>query len=562
MMVLGTSLAAVALIAALIAIHEFGHFIVAKACGVRVKVFSVGIGGRLVGFRWGDTDYRISWIPFGGYVRMAGADPFMEGGADDDDPRADGAFMAQPAWKRLLIVFAGPAMNLVLPFVVFTSLKMAGEPQPRADVGTVDAEGGAAAAGVLPEDRIVEVEGAPALTWSDVIEAFEASTDATIDLVVDREGARIPIAIPVEKGDYGAARDPYDFGLSSSAPDTTVLVDDPASPAGKAGLHTGDALTAIEGAPVRNWNEVRRLLLRAKAGGLAQVQVTVRRAEAASDAPAEPLTLRADPTWAPSLTPVDDDLWQGWGLASALVSVGQFAENGSSAKDAGVKEGDRLLAIDGRPIHVWRDVVLAVAASASGEGSAQTTRSMVVSVRRAGEVRDIQVKPQVVEDTDELGRYRWRPLLGIGSGGDTVLTPMVPRVYPFPEALGRASDEVVLVSGFILEQLGKLTTGEAAFDQSVGGPVEIFRQTRAAAERGVFDWARQLGLFSISLGIINLLPIPVLDGGQLVMYLAEWVRGRPLPLVLRERAQQAGVIFLVLLMLSVLVLDIHRAAVG
>jgi regulator of sigma E protease len=490
---------------------------------------------------------------------MAGADPFMEGGADDDDPRADGAFMAQPAWKRLLIVFAGPAMNLVLPFVVFTSLKMAGEPQPRADVGTVYAEGGAAAAGVLPEDRIVEVEGAPTLTWSDVIEAFEASTDATIDLVVDREGARIPIAISVEKGDYG---DPYDFGLSSSAPDTTVLVDDPASPAGKAGLHTGDALTAIEGAPVRNWNEVRRLLLRAKAGGLAQVQVTVRRAEAASDAPAEPLTLRADPTWAPSLTPVDDDLWQGWGLASALVSVGQFAENGSSAKDAGVKEGDRLLAIDGRPIHVWRDVVLAVAASASGEGSAQTTRSMVVSVRRAGEVRDIQVKPQVVEDTDELGRYRWRPLLGIGSGGNTVLTPMVPRVYPFPEALGRASDEVVLVSGFILEQLGKLTTGEAAFDQSVGGPVEIFRQTRAAAERGVFDWARQLGLFSISLGIINLLPIPVLDGGQLVMYLAEWVRGRPLPLVLRERAQQAGVIFLVLLMLSVLVLDIHRAAVG
>ena len=187
---------------------------------------------------------------------------------------------------------------------------------------------------------------------------------------------------------------------------------------------------------------------------------------------------------------------------------------------------------------------------------------MVVTVRRAGVVSAIHVTPEVVKDTDELGRYRWRPLLGIASAGNAVAAPMIARPYAFPDALGRATDEVVLVSSFIVEQLGKLTTGEAAPQESLGGPVEIFRQTRAAAERGIFDWARQLGLFSISLGIINLLPIPVLDGGQIVMYLAEWVRGRPLPLVLRERAQQAGVIFLVLLMLFVLVFDIHRAAVG
>lgn len=553
-----TSLAALLLIAALITIHEFGHFIVAKACGVRVKVFSVGIGGRLVGFKWGDTDYRLSMFPFGGYVRMAGADPFMEGGADDDDPRAEGAFMAQPAWKRLLIVFAGPAMNLALPFVVFTTLKMAGEPQPRAEVGSVYAEGGAAAAGVLPEDHIVSVEGVDTLTWADVTEAFASSTDSALDLVVDRAGERVPLTIPVVKGDYGDARDPYDFGITSVAPDTTVAVDDPASPAGRAGLETGDIVTSVNGTPVRSWNEVRRLLL----GAPAEARLDVRRAGSAPESSVTALTLRRDPTWAPTLTPVDDTLWQAWGLASGMVAVGEFGKDGSAASEAGVLQGDRLLAIDEQPIHVWRDVVLAVAASATGKGSEQTTREMTVSVRRAGEIHEIRVTPKVVEDTDELGRYRWRPLLGIGSGGGTVVPPLVPRPYGFPEALGRATDEVMLVSGFIVEQLGKLTTGEAAPQESLGGPVEIFRQTRAAAERGIFDWARQLGLFSISLGIINLLPIPVLDGGQIVMYLAEWVRGRPLPLVLRERAQQAGIIFLVLLMLFVLVFDIHRAAVG
>jgi regulator of sigma E protease len=138
----------------------------------------------------------------------------------------------------------------------------------------------------------------------------------------------------------------------------------------------------------------------------------------------------------------------------------------------------------------------------------------------------------------------------------------VPRPYPLPEAFLRASEETLTVGGFIVEQIGKLFTNEAAIGESLGGPVEMFRQTRAAAERGLFDWARTLGLFSISLGIINLLPVPVLDGGQLVIYGAEWIRGRPLPLVLRERAQQIGVILLVMLMLFVLFNDLRRAAFG
>jgi regulator of sigma E protease len=574
MLSVGTNLAAVLLIAALITIHEFGHFIVAKACGVRVKVFSVGIGGRLFGFRWGDTDYRVSWFPFGGYVRMAGADPFMEGGADDEDPRAPGGFMAQPAWKRLLIVFAGPAMNLVLPFVVFTALKVAGEPQPQAEVGVVYADSIAAAAGVQAEDEITSVDGTPTRTWYDVIAAFSASKGPAVDLVVERQGTAVPLALDVVKGDYGDARDPYDFGLGNVAPDPTVAVDDPASPAGRAGLHTGDTLTKVDGQPVRNWNEVRRLALAAAGRPL---EVEVRRAsakDAASEVdtdaapavdpdptvtPVETLTLAPDPTWAPAPEPADDALWRSWGIASATLTVGSFSKDAAAAK-AGVSTGDRLLAVDARPVLTWRDVVRAVGDSATGEGTELAAHPLAITVRRAGQVLHVDVTPDVVKDTDELGRYRRHPLLGIGGAGTMVAAPMIPRPYPLGEAMAGATQETVTVASFIVEQLGKLTTGEAAPEESLGGPVEIFRQTKAAAQRGIFDYARHLGLFSISLGIINLLPIPVLDGGQFVMYLAEWIRGRPLPLVLRERAQQAGVIFLVLLMLFVFVFDIHRYA--
>jgi regulator of sigma E protease len=411
-------------------------------------------------------------------------------------------------------------------------------------------------AGIRAEDRIVAVDGTPVSTWMDLSDTFERTTGPSVTLELERAGGRTTVTVPFQGVDIGTRRDPWDVGLSSVSMDGTVVVDDGASPASRAGLRTGDVLTEIDGQPVRDWNAVRRI------ASVDRASLALRWSRTGPEGTNTLSgTAVADPAFSPTVDPADGPEYVRWGLASAGTSIGSFSDT-SAGKAAGLRLGDRILAIDGEPARTWGDVVRTVSASASGQGESLVARPIAVRVRREGAISTVSVTPATVRDTDELGRYRWRPMLGIGGAGAVIDPILVPRPYPLPEAFLRASDETITVGGFIVEQIGKLFTNEAAVSESLGGPVEMFRQTRAAAERGVFDWARMLGLFSISLGIINLLPVPVLDGGQLVIYGAEWIRGRPLPLVLRERAQQLGVILLVGLMLFVLVNDLRRAVFG
>lgn len=543
-------------IAGLITLHEFGHFIVAKALGVHVRVFSVGFGGRMLGFRWGDTDYRLSWIPFGGYVRMAGADPFAEGGADPEDETpvpVERQFMSQAPWRRLLIVLAGPMFNLMLPFVLFTGLGALGEPQPRAEVGSVDADSPAGRAGVQVGDRVTAVDGVPVGTWYDMIEEFSHTAGATVPLALTRDGAPLIVSLDVGATDWGLTRDPYDVGMGNLSANATVVVDDPASPAGRAGLQTGDVVTAVRGGststPVRTFRDLSDALLAVPDGAAVNLDLTRDGA---------PLTLALAATaWSPAPQAADDALWSRWGLASATVAISQI-EPGSAAEKAGLTVGDRILQVNDVVVASWFDVVRTVADTGSGEGASLTARALTLSVRRAGQVQTLTITPDVVTDSDELGRYRTRARLGIGGGGAMVATPDVPRVYPLPEAFSRACDQTWRVSTYIVDTLSKLVVAKVDPAKTLGGPVAIFQQMKQAADQGVFELFRQIGVLSISLGIINLVPIPVLDGGQIFMYGAEWLRGRPLPLRIRERAQQAGVIFVVLLMLAVSLKDIVK----
>jgi regulator of sigma E protease len=177
---------------------------------------------------------------------------------------------------------------------------------------------------------------------------------------------------------------------------------------------------------------------------------------------------------------------------------------------------------------------------------------------RAGAVVTLTMTPEVIEDTNQMGRYYFRPILGVMRNGGYAQGPMIRKYYGFFDAAHLSGVQTVMVMGLILEQIGKVFTGEAAVDKSVGGPVEMVRQAKKAAQAGLFSYARLLAGLSLSLGIVNLLPVPVLDGGQLLFFTIEGIRGRPVSAALRERAQQIGVLLLVMLMLTVLILDINR----
>jgi regulator of sigma E protease len=560
--------AAVALVAILVFIHESGHFIVAKLCGVHVQVFSLGFGRRVIGFEYGGTDYRISLLPFGGYVMMAGADPFGYGDEDDDlleDPES--SFMRRPVWQRLLVMIAGPGFNLLLPIVVFTALFMAGEPQAAPIIGDITSDAPGAVAGMRPGDRIVRVGGQEIATWLAMREQIADLGAGTHEIVIERGGAELPLSVILteETGSH--------IGISHSRIDSIIGVDDPSSPAGAAGLRTGDRIVGVNGVAVGDWVELTAALKDTLQSDTLSLTV-------ARDSETINASLRQE-QWAPRDNGAVQLATERWGIAAGTLFVGEVGETAddsggdvfagcspgpppppSPAFSSGIEPGDRFFRLDGEPVRSWIDVLNGVRGTMEGAGDEATARAMAVELIRDGELVSLDITPKVIRDTDAVGQYYYRPILGTSRGGGYVDGPTTRQYYPFTLAISRATEETILISGLIIEQLGKLITNEAAVEKSLGGPVEIVRQASAAAEKGLFTWARLMAMLSISLGIINLVPVPVLDGGQILFYLIEGIRGRPVSHVVRERAQQIGVLFLVLLMLMVLVFDIRRLLVG
>lgn len=546
-----TILAAILFLGALVFIHEVGHFLVGKLFGVDAPVLSFGFGRRLVGIRWRGTDYRISLIPFGGYVRFRGADPYGDEEPDSDEAYAPGSLLRAPVWQKLLIYIAGPAFNLILPYFLFVVLLLSGEPQPAARVGTVIQGSPAAAQGIQPGDRVLAVDGEPVHTWYEVLGRFgEVAEAGGGDLALTWErGGRQEVSHFTLKGPEEGRTPSFsrDVGLSSDVPSSQAGVDDPDSPAGRAGLRTGDRIKWINGQAVGDWLAV----------------------EAALDAASQSLQVEAEREGKPvSFTVLDpmtcdppQERCDRWGLSTASLFVASVSED-TPAHAAGLQALDHVLAVDGVPMGSWADLLGRVAATAPAGEKESTPTGLVLTVRRQGQEIQVPVTPSMTRDTDRFGRYYYRPVLGLVRLGEIEEGPLVSRKYPLSEAVVEAGEETVGLIRFTLTQVGRIVTGEVAPQESLGGPVEIMRQAKNAAEEGVYRLARLLGMISISVGIFNLLPVPVLDGGNILFYLIEAVRGRPVSAAVRERLQMVGVMLLMALMLFVLAVDVNRLFTG
>ena len=439
----------VAVIGILILIHELGHFLVARWVGVGVERFSIGFGRVLVRWRGKETEYCLSAIPMGGYVKMMGEENPLEGG-ETLPYDSKKAFALKPLWARFLIVFAGPGMNFVLAAVIVAVvLASAGRPVWPAVAGRVAEDG----------------------------------------------------------------------------------------PAAAAGLRSGDVITAIEGRPVSYWEDVDRAVAAANGRALA---LTVKRGDTTQ-------TVQVTPQKTTIQDPILREEKTAWEIGASAKSVPQISSvgAGSPAETAGLRPGDVVIEIAGQHVYSREDLIEAI--------RARPGQVVAIGVEREGRRLTLNVTPNVVEDKSAKGEVvkvgRIEAQIGIQAMTFVAYHP-VPALW---HGLTWTKDMTVMtIKGF-----GKLVVG--TIDRSnIGGPIQIASMAGQQAREGLAPLAMFTAIISVNLAVLNLLPVPMLDGGHLFFFVIEAVLGRPLSLRKREAAQQVGFVLLMLLMVYALYNDVVR----
>ena len=542
----------VLLLGGLIFVHELGHFIAAKLLGVKVVKFSIGFGPRLLGFRRGETEYLLSLLPLGGYVKMAGDEPGVEVPPED---RGRG-FLEAPPWKRFVIAFAGPGANLAFPVIIYFALALAqnGSPVPGPTLGTIMPGSAADRAGLQAGDRVVSVTvpgrpAEPVRYFSDLRQMVGPRAGERIDFTVERGGTQVVVPVvpaaekesnPVETVTRGV------IGVSPAWPSAVVA---PVLPGSAGPLAPFDLVVRAGGAPVRNMGDLDRIL---RASPCAPLDIEVLR-EAPVGAPGvavssyAPLKLGMVPTCAggkPAFLAADP-------LVSTFIAE---VAPGSPAQAAGLRRGDAIEAVNGKPVRSFREL---------NQLSADFLSGTPVKLDLAGG-RVAELVPADQEYVDEMTRETRRRVT-IGFFPDqrglvesrALVAEEVLLAIGVGEALGNALGHLGEVVRLTALGIARIVQGEISF-KTVGGPIMLFQIASQAAQEGWASFLFKMALISVNLGLMNLLPIPVLDGGHIVATAIEAATRRPLSLRTREVANLVGILLLVFLMVFVFKNDIVR----
>jgi len=450
--VLTTVLSLIVVLGVLVFIHEAGHFVAAKWAGIYVHRFSLGLGSPIpwLSTRRGETEYSVSWIPLGGYVKMASREEdignsALEGRQATVNVPPDRLFESQPLWKRMIVILAGVTMNALFALLLFTFLA--------------------------------------------------AKNGRQIDPVTT-VGRVVPGLVPA-----GAE------ALKSITP--------------------GSRIVAINGRPVTSWNNVEQGILSAS----------------------EP-DVRIDLADGRSVTvPLHPDALEGRLMAAQAIQPFRVAVIGAvlpgrPAARAGLAKGDTILAVDGQPIGQWYDLLEALARDPG--------RPLAFEIARGGGHLTFQIQPMVDTVPDDDGKPR--PVARIGVA---VAAPFRSESLSLPQALTEGWKSTVSSSTQIIRTIRGLFSGRVS-GRELGGPIMIGQLAGESARMGLDPFLAFMALISINLAILNLLPVPILDGGQFLFLLAEGISRRPLPLKLRERLSMVGMVLIVLLMGLAFSNDIRR----
>jgi regulator of sigma E protease len=550
----------VLMICGLIVVHELGHFLVARAMGVHVTEFAVGVGPRVLAWKGRarhpdlpPTDYVLALLPFGGYVKMLGYDP-----GDEVPPGVEAVSFAHKAvWRRFLIMVAGPAFNLILPFFLFFVVGLAEGRLEGSVVGTADPDWPAWKAGIRPGDRIVAIDGEPVSYWWQLREHFGGRAGEAVPVTIERMGERrvIPVTPVAALDNVVPGVVAYHRGRIGVEPrfSRPLVGVTPGSVAAAAGISDWDRVVAVDGKPVRTLEEALEAVGRDPARpvslGLLGWEAAPTEASSAEGpgpgAATGALRVSLARPRVVTLAPADG----ARGLFSAECLVFDVVP-GSPAAALGLRRGDRLLEVGAQPCVAW--------SFAARSLHAQRTEPVRLVWQRDGQRREGTLSHAAVAWPTARDQGAERLIHGIVVLQERLPPELVDNEAPLAFALHRMAAGTFDAIGGTVAMLGGLLSGRVAVKDGLGGPVLI---GQLAAEAGEAGWDKFLALMagiSVSLGIINLLPIPLLDGGQILFLAIEGVRRRPVSVRIRMIATYLGLAFIVALMVIVLRNDIAR----
>jgi regulator of sigma E protease len=529
------------LVGVLITVHELGHLAAAKALDIRVLKLSIGFGPKLVSLTRKGTEYAVSLVPLGGYVRLLGED---RGDAVPEEER-DRAFHLRPAWQRMIVILAGPAANLIFPVLIFTQLYAHGESARSATVGAVLPGQPAEGADLRPGDRVVEIDGEPVATWDELNRRVLAAPGRELRVTVERPGSEKPLTKIITprvhlRSDAFGERERV--GLLGIAPHFRLpqigVIDDGAA-AHQAGLRTFDVVTSIQGRPVQSPADLEPLV-RPRSGGM--LVVTYLRPQAppvgfASVARLAPGSTVVVPRVEPGPRPRYD---AGVRRADLFIHDVEPGTPAASLGGIGLRPGDVLTQLDGAPLASWESFQQLL------EEHPEDQHALVWRGADGEHQGTFQLQPRLELDEYHSEATSW--VFGATGARAITAVPDVKLETHVAGAFGHAVVRAFGVTATLVRVLGMTLAGRLP-PTAIGGPILIYQVAGVAAQHGVEQFLVMAALVSLNLGLLNLLPVPLLDGGQATLVVLEAVRRRPVSARLRQRAAYVGVALLVFLLL-------------
>lgn len=532
------------LLGLLIFVHELGHFSVAKYFGVRVETFSIGFGKKIWQRTKGDTTYCLSLIPFGGYVKMYGDDPT----ADIPEEEKKFSFLHKPVGQRIAVVLAGPLMNFFFAILVFMTIAIVGEEQPNAVVGSVQLNSEADLMGLQEGDQILSVNGKSVSLWSEAQEIIESNEAKSITMKVKRHltgeerelsGSTKIIKNPNILSSKDFVGNIAGLGLMPLA--SAIGVSNPESYAYKSGLRTGEIISEIEGLPIKRWYELRSEFEKS----LNEKNSLNLKVKSSDQKTERELVLEWDNQKVKTFSDI--------GIENLGLFIGKVVE-GSAAQNAGLKVNDHIVAMNSKKLKNWNDLVEEV------RSFGETKKPIKVELVRDGEKLSYDMSPKPVTQMDPItGKEKTFYAIGITTSliGAPPITSIV-RTSNLITAVGKGIKASYNWSITTVLSFWKLISNEVSA-KSIGGPIMIGQLASQSFQIGLAAFLKIMGIISINLFILNLLPLPVLDGGHLLFYTIEALRGKPVSMRVLEVAQTFGLILLLSLMVFATFNDITRA---